>query len=59
MNGKLVLDVAHRTAVLGLIGGSVYGTYFVTSCYMELKRKADDESAAAIEAQKVPGPPSK
>lgn len=59
MSGKLVLDVAHRTAVLGLIGGSIYGTYFITSCYMELRRKADPASAAAIEAQKVPVAPPK
>ncbi|CAM9302483.1 unnamed protein product [Hapterophycus canaliculatus] len=55
--GKLVLDVAHKAAVLSLMAGTAYGTYFVSSAMMELRRmgqeaaKKQEESAPAQKTQ--------
>lgn len=45
MSGKtLVLDLVHRAGVVTLIAGTAYGTFFVSSAMLEL-RKAGQEAA--------------
>lgn len=49
-SGKLLADLVHRGTVLTLLAGTAYGTFFVTSCVMEL-RKAGQEAAKKPELE--------
>lgn len=50
--GKVVLDVVHKAAVVSLLAGTAYGTYFVSSAMMELRRMGQE--AAKKEKESAP-----
>ncbi|CAB1117166.1 unnamed protein product [Ectocarpus sp. CCAP 1310/34] len=50
--GKVVLDIVHKAAVVSLLASTAYGTYFVSSAVMELRRMGQD--AAKNQEAKAP-----
>lgn len=53
--GKVALDVIHKAAVVSLLAGTAYGTYFVSSAVMELRRMGQD--AAKKQEESAPAKP--
>lgn len=49
--GKVALDLAHKAAVVSLLAGTAYGTYFVSSAVMELRRMGQDAAKKQEEAE--------
>ena len=41
---KVVLDVIHKATVVSLLAGTAYGTYFVSSAMLELRRMGQEEA---------------
>lgn len=52
---KIALDLAHKAAVVSLLGCTAYGTYFVSCAVVELRR-AGQQAAAKQEEGKLPKP---
>lgn len=51
--GKIVVDLVHKAAVVSLLAGTAYGTYFVSSAMMELRRMGQE----AAKKQEEGAPP--
>lgn len=52
--GKIALDLAHKAAVMSLLAGTAYGTYFVSCAVVELRKAGQGAAKQEEEKQSKP-----